>query len=486
MLATISTIPFSHRNNRTNKYKERMRKTFSCFLLAIATILTFTQCDDNTESMGGSIVPGTDIITARTDTFYAKSNTILANDSILANTSDVYLGQYTDSESGTILNSSFVTQFGCTEDFEFPEEGVIGDSATYTKLRLYFDKYYGDSLNTMQCEIYELDNTLKEGIPYYTNLEPEEFYDNLKEPLAKKAFNVIDYQYHDSILNGENYTRHIEINLPNSIGNRFISKFYEKDAEGNHVGKKYFANSEVFINEIFKGIYVKCTHGDGTVLRIYRTRIDVGFQRYIKSSSGELDSIQSLSAPFYSGKEVLQTNKFDNNDLKPLVDQKEFTYIKTPAGLFTEVELPISDIIESSDTINSAKIIFTRYNEDGGYATTPHTTLLMVRKADMHKFFLKNKLVDNTTSYLATFDSSTNEYVFGNIASMLKYCYKEYEEGKAGADWNKVVLIPVTTTKDSNGNVVKIVHDISISSIRLRGGTEYDIPIEIVTSKFME
>ena len=148
--------------------------------------------------------------------------------------------------------------------------------------------------------------------------------------------------------------------------------------------------------------------------------------------------------------------------------------------------MPISEIIESSDTINSAKIVFTRYNEDGGYATTPHTNLLMVRKADMHKFFLKNKLVDNTTSYLATFDSSTNEYVFGNIASMLKYCYKEHEEGKAGADWNKVVLIPVTTTKDSNGNVVKIVHDISISSIRLRGGTAYDIPIEIVTSKFME
>ena len=469
-----------------------MKRIFSCFLLAIATLLTFTQCDDNTGSIGGSLVPENDIITAETKTFYATSNTIMANDSILANTSDVYLGMYTDEESGTVFSSSFVTQFGCTEDFEFPMEGVVDDSASYTKLRLYFNEYYGDSLNAMRCEVYELDNTLQEGVPYYTNFDPEELYDVEKKPLAAKTFNVIDYNVHDTILNSDNYARHIEIALPNSIGNRFISKFYEKDAEGNIVGKKYFANSEVFINDIFKGIYVKCVQGDGTILKIYRARIDVGFKRLIKSSSGAMDSIQALSAPFYSGKEVLQTNKFDNNDLKPLLDEKEYTYIKTPAGLFTEVKLPICELVENCDTINSAKMVFTRYNEESGSLNSAHGTLLMVRKADMYKFFLKNKLNDGETSYLTSFVNSSNEYVFSNIANLFKHCYKEYTEGvqkdsnweAKNPDWDKVVLIPVTTTEDSNGSVVKILHDISISSMRLRGGTEYEIPIEVVTSKF--
>lgn len=471
-----------------------MKRIFSCFLLAIATLLTFTQCDDNTGSIGGSLVPENDIITAETKTFYATSNTIMANDSILANTSDVYLGMYTDEESGTVFSSSFVTQFGCTEDFEFPMEGVVDDSASYTKLRLYFNEYYGDSLNAMRCEVYELDNTLQEGVPYYTNFDPEELYDVEKKPLAAKTFNVIDYNVHDTILNSDNYARHIEIALPNSIGNRFISKFYEKDAEGNIVGKKYFANSEVFINDIFKGIYVKCVQGDGTILKIYRARIDVGFKRLIKSSSGAMDSIQALSAPFYSGKEVLQTNKFDNNDLKPLLDEKEYTYIKTPAGLFTEVKLPICELVENCDTINSAKMVFTRYNEESGSLNSAHGTLLMVRKADMYKFFLKNKLNDGETSYLTSFVNSSNEYVFSNIANLFKHCYKEYTEGvqkdsnweAKNPDWDKVVLIPVTTTEDSNGSVVKILHDISISSMRLRGGTEYEIPIEVVTSKFKE
>ena len=425
-----------------------MKRTFSCFLLAIATLLTFTQCDDNTGSVGSTLVPDNDMITAETKTFYATSNTIMANDSILANTSDVYLGMYTDEESGTVFTSSFVTQFGCTEDFEFPMEGVVGDTASYTKLRLYFEEYFGDSLNAMRCEVYELDNTLQEGVPYYTNFDPEELYDVEKKPLAAKTFNVIDYNVHDTILNSDDYARHIEITLPNSIGNRFINKFYEKDAEGNITGKKYFANSEVFINELFKGIYVKCVQGDGTLLKIYRARIDVGFKRYINSSSGEKDSIQALSAPFYSGKEVLQTNKFDNNDLQPLVDEKEHTYIKTPAGLFTEVKLPICELVESCDTINSAKMVFTRYNEEAGSMNSAHNTLLMVRKADMYKFFLKNKLSDGETSYLTSFESDNNEYVFSNIANLFKHCYKEYAEGvqkdsdweAKNPDWDKVEI----------------------------------------------
>ena len=460
--------------------------------MAMFTLLTFVQCDDSTESVGGSIVPDKDIITAQTKIFNATSRTIMANDSILANTNEVYLGRYTDEESGTVFTSGFITQFGCNEDYGFPEEGVAGDSATYTKLRLYFEQYYGDSLNAMQCEVYELDNTLEEGTPYYTNLAPEEFYNPDEEPLAKKTYNVIDYTLHDTILNGENYSRHIEITLPNHIGNSFISKYYEKDSEGNHIGKQYFANSEVFIKDVFKGVYVKCTQGDGTVLKIYRARLDIGFKHYIKSSTGEKDSIEALSAPFYSGKEVLQVNNFDNDDLTPLANTQEYTYLKTPAGLYTEVALPIAEIVENCDTINSAKITFTRYNENAGDTRTPHATLLLVRKCDMYKFFLKNKLADGKTSFTTSFSSGTNEYTFSNIASLVKACYREYQLGiesnpdweAENPDWNKIVLIPVSTTLDSNKAIVKIAHDISISSVRLRGGNEYEIPVEIITSKF--
>ena len=110
-------------------------------LPAIFTLLTFVQCDDSTDSVGSSIIPNKDIITAKTEYFNATSKTIMANDSILANTNEVYLGRYTDEESGTVFTSGFITQFGCNEDYGFPEDGVLGDTATYTKLRIYFEEY---------------------------------------------------------------------------------------------------------------------------------------------------------------------------------------------------------------------------------------------------------------------------------------------------------------------------------------------------------
>ena len=462
-------------------------KKLTCLILAATAILTFSQCDDTTDTVGNSTIADQDFITARTDTFFATSSTITANDSILANTSDVYLGKYTDATDKTTLTSSFITQFACTENFTFPEEGVVGDSATYTILRLYIDSYYGDSLNAMRCEVHALDKVLDEGTPYYTNFAPEEFYDTGAKPLASKVFNVIDFTEPDSILEGE-YTKRIDIRLPNSIGNRFINLFYETTPDGKRIGKEYFANSEAFINNVFKGVYVKCTQGDGTLVKIFRSRLDIGFDRLIKSSSGEMDSIQNLTAPFYSGKEVMQVNKFANSNIDILSEESGHTYIKTPAGLFTEITLPVVDVIENCDTINSAKISFERYNEGKG---TPYTTILMVRKSEMYRFFLKNGLHDNKTSYLTNI-SSDNKYTFDNISEILKRLYKEYKDGTAqdsnwetnNPDWNKVVLIPVKTTSDSYGNTLKIIHDISLASIKLRGGDAYQIPIQIVTSKF--
>ena len=117
----------------------------------------------------------------------------------------------------------------------------------------------------------------------------------------------------------------------------------------------------------------------------------------------------------------------------------------------------------------------------------------MVRKSDMYNFFLKNKSYDKVTSFFCNFNSTYNRYVFNNISRLINYCYAEYEKGIAAdphwesknPDWNKVVLIPVTTTKDSNGNIVGITHDLKMSSVRLRGGNE-QIAIKIVTSSFKE
>ena len=100
---------------------------------------------------------------------------------------------------------------------------------------------------------------------------------------------------------------------------------------------------------------------------------------------------------------------------------------------------------------------------------------------------------DNITSFVATFDSSSNEYTYSNISRLVNYCANEYEKGcsedagweEKNPDWNKVILIPVTLTKDTNtGNTVAINHNHGMTSARLRGGEKHPIAVSIITSKF--
>lgn len=469
-------------------------KKFPFYLLIIFSLFAFAGCDDETAGIGGSIVPDNDKITIDTLTIYAKSRSILANDSILANTSNVYLGRYTDPETGSIFSSDFIAQFNCVEDYGFPAEGVVGDTTTSVELKLFYNTYFGDSLNTMQCHVYELDRTLEEGKPYYTNVDPAEFINEDNTPIAIKSYCAVDRSIPDSIRLSDDYTRNITITLPNSIGKRFLDKYYETDANGDSIGKKYFSNSEEFINNIFKGLYVKSTQGDGTVLYITMARLNVSFQYYTKGSSGAKDSIVSGIATFSSTKEVLQVNKFNNSNVQELADDNSCTYLKTPAGIFTEIELPINEIIERTDTLNSAKIVFTRYNSnnDAKFSYSVPQTLLMVRKKDMYDFFLKNKLYDNITSYSTSFTQNSNEYKFSNISRLINYIADEYQKGTEkdpewetkNPDWNKVVLIPITQTTDNNfGNAISVSHNHGMTSARLRGGKD-PIAISIVTSKF--
>ncbi len=463
------------------------------YLIILISIVAFTACDDNTDMLGSSIVPSGDKMEIDTITVYAKSRSLLAGDSILANTNRVYLGKHTDPETGAIFTSDFISQFNCVEDYGFPAGGVVGDSAYKIELKLFYNSYFGDSLNIMKCEVFELDRTLQEGVPYYTNINAEEFYDEEKGAIAEKTYSAVDYSVHDSIRYGDNYTPNITIALPQELGNRFIRKYYETNADGDSIGKQYFANSANFIDNVLKGLYVRCSQGDGTVIYVSMARINVYFQQYAKSSSGKLDSLVTSIATFSSTKEVLQVNRFNNGDIQPLVDDNSCTYLKTPAGIFTEVELPIDEIAEKTDTLNLAKITFTRYNQSSDYQhkySIP-AVLLMVRKSEMYDFFLKNKSYDNVTSYYASFNATYNQYVYSNISRLINYCRNEREEGLAAdpewesknPDWNKVVLIPVSTTLDGNGNIVGVTHDLKMNSVRLRGGDD-KIAIKIVTSYF--
>lgn len=342
-------------------------------------------------------------------------------------------------------------------------------------------------------------DTLSKVIPetelktFYTSVDPAQYYDSNAKPLARKAFaargasaNDTTYiytdMYGDETSRLTNYWQ--EIKLPLSLGQQMYNKYVENPNN--------YKDAENFIKNVLKGVYVHCTHGDGTILYIDDIFLNLNFKYLIESSSGKVDSLVNGGVVFAATKEVIQANRFQNSErLKELTEETKCTYLKTPAGLFTEVTLPIEEIaaIHQRDTLNAAAITFTRYNDknDSPYSMTIPSHLLMVRKSDMYSFFENNKTYDGKTSFLAEFVSSgesANTYSFTNIAPLISYCMAAKASGNYTEDWNKVVLIPVDTEQDSSGNIIGIKNSLKMQSASMVGGPNTPIKMQVLYTTF--
>lgn len=446
-------------------------------------------CDDATTGIGDSTIAAGDSIPAGSAIYNVHTRSILA-DSVYARTSTAYLGKYTDPQFGE-FSADFIAQFNCTDNFEFPE---TVQEITGIKMRMFYDGFFGDSLNAMRMQIDTLDKVIpeKELSTFYTSVDPTQYYNENSNPVARKAFaargtsasdsTIVSY---DSYGNATYYSYYWQdVKLPLTLGQHMFNK-YKAD-------KNNYKNAEAFIKNVLKGFYVHCTHGDGTILYINDMQLHLNFKYLIESSSGKVDSLVNGSTIFAATKEVIQANHFQNSDrLKELVEEKDYTYLKTPAGIFTEVTLPIEEIAEMHmrDTLNAASITFTRYNEksESKYPMGIPQTLLMVRKCDMHKFFEKNETYDGKTSFIAQYVGSSetaNTYSFPNISPLITQCINEKQASKNDAEWNKVVLIPVKTETDSNGSIIGLKSNLDMESACLVGGEKNPIKMQILYTTF--
>lgn len=492
--------------------------------------LTLFGCDDTTGTLGLGMLPDSDGMTSHTTTFDVTTRSI-AVDSVFAKTDIGYVGKFSDPEFG-YYETSFLTELNCTDNFEFPEayhvteydsngnptkaSGILaGDSVVDVQLTVYYNKWFGDSLNACRMSLYELDKKLDKN--RYTNINPEEYYNkyNPKSLLGRKAYSAYDTSVPDSIRNATdmygNKTYSPNITFPldkKTFGEDRILKVYRKHPE-------YFKNSDSFINNVFKGIYVKSDYGDGTILYVDYVALQMRFRvHYLNDSTGialkkkdGTDSLYySMHTIFASTKEVIQANQFLNSDMiKKKAAETSHTYIKSPAGIFTEATMPYEEIYNQlkNDTLNSIKLTFNSYNTASNYkySMSAPSEVLLIRKSELGSFFEGNKVRDNITSFVATHGAvATNQYVFNNIARLATTCINEKQAAKKAAreaagsswneeqwekewktndatkDWDKVLLIPISTTyqEDASGNrtLTGIQNDLKPGYAKLKGGTE--------------
>lgn len=469
----------------------------------LCTAFLICACDETSSTIGMDLVPDSDVVTISAENLDVELNTIYA-DSVLARTSTCHLGNYTDPETGSVIHGDFLMQLNCGQNFEFPDS-ILYNTCSETYLRLFFNDFVGDTLAPCRVSIYPLTKVLDNSKAYYTDIDATEYYDVNAKPIVTTTFTMSDRTISDSARYDADSYKNIRLKLPNEIGNDIIQKY--------KTHPEYFANGKVFNEKVNSGYFVKFERGDGVMMDIYVSQLNLNYKYFEKSSTGRLDSLASGSTTFAGTEEVIQATSIKKLNLDKLLKDESATYVKSPSSLFTEITLPI-DEISISDTINSAKLIFDRFNAedmDADYTLPAPNYLLLVAKDKMYSFFEENSLPDSETSYLGTFSTSNNNYVFSNIAHLLTKLRKEYQEGiktnpnwvAEHPNWNKAVLIPVEPVYSTSGStsttssyysyyygysssstsstLVGINHDLSLSSARLK---KNGIKIQLIYSKF--
>ena len=453
-------------------------KILRLLTVLVIAALTFAACDDTTGGIGGSITNKIDNINISNSAFNVTTKSIVA-DSVLSRNNTGLIGKMKDPETGNYVKGDYMTQLGVlptfsvdTLDIKKANNGSIEADSCY--LLVSYNASYGDTIAPMKVTAYEMTEPMREDQEYYSN------YDAFKNGWVNE--------------NNPHWSSNYNLSNTSDVKNFkiYLNKEYKKDGKtyknyGSYILQtyaehpKYFKTNFKFLHNVCPGFYIKNVGGTGNMAKIWNTELIFYWKKTIKAKDGVTDSTGIGYNRFDGTEEVLQLNKIENDteNLKKLASQEDWTYLKSPAGIFTEVTLPIDDIMKGheKDTLNTATISFPRLNnenEDNPYNFATPSTILMVQKDSLQSFFEKSKLADSRTSYTASYSSTgtyKNAYTFQNIANLVSAMYKNKGKGK---NWNKVVLVPVnviTTTQGYTTVISKINHDMSLASTRLIVGT---------------
>lgn len=458
-------------------------KILRLLTVLVIAALTFAACDDTTEGIGGSITNKIDNINISDSAFNVTTKSIVAG-AVLSRNNTGLIGKMKDPETGNYVKGDYMTQLSVLPTFDVDtldyikqaNKGSIEADSCY--LLVSYNASYGDTIAPMKVTAYEMTKPMAEDQEYYSN------YDAFKEGWVRES--------------NEHWSSNYNLSNTSDVKNFkiYLNKEYKKDGKryknyGSYIMQtyaehpEYFKTNYKFLHNVCPGFYIKNVGGTGNMAKIWNTELIFYWTRHktIKAKDGVTDSTAvSIGYNRFDGtEEVLQLNKIENDtkNLEQLASQQNCTYLKSPAGIFTEVTLPIEDIMRGheKDTLNTASISFPRLNnadEDNAYNFATPSTILMVQKDSLQSFFEKSKLADNRTSYTASYSRTgtyKNAYTFQNIANLVSAMYKN--KGK-GENWNKVVLVPVnviTTTQGYTTVISKINHDMSLASTRLIVGT---------------
>ncbi|GHT34755.1 hypothetical protein FACS189434_11450 [Bacteroidia bacterium] len=403
-----------------------MKKLF--FLLGICVAIASCKDDDS----GIGFIPESDEITPFVKNFDLASDTKKFDGGVYANNTMYLLGEHENSTCGATKGSLLAGVTYPKKDLAFPPDATV-DSLV---LRITVASHIGNEPLTLKVS--ELNTKLIFGNKYHTDIDVTPY---IGSELGNKTFTTEAINNIDTVLKKTTEVPpYLYIKLDNTRANDLI--------------KSAPYTSETAFQDYFKGIYIEPTGGK-TVL--YVGAADLILKYHTASDTLELT--------FPSNNEVKKVNAISHSNLDEKLNQKPdtITYLFSPAGFYSQVNVPINSILidicndpAKIAALNSVRLTIEAEVPKGGSDSIPLPNYLaLVPEDEINTYFEQNKLPDNKTSFSAYLVSNstakTYTYTF-DLMTYLQAKIKYYQEVPANLQpiTENFALVPALALTNSS------------------------------------
>lgn len=356
-------------------------------ILAMASFL-FIGCEKPNDELGFNQVidgvPGAGV--AIYDSLIAFTHDL---DSILVGLSpegQEALGGYT---GGRLIGSMTAGHFGRSEasvvaEMALAETNIqFGDNPQIDEAFLYlqYSGFYGDTMKPMSFEVYELDGKLFPNGVFLDNegvVVDSAFYSDYEPALGTKIGEILNTRPRPNssiTVNGETFEGGLKIALDtNFVRSKFI------EAESSVYG------SNQNFKDHFKGLYVKTTTVDGSMLYFNLSGASSGLYLYFHES-GDTAYSKNVTFNFLQSNDPqpINFNIFNQDysgaypvsfDLQNInLSGEAVTYVQSMGGVYTVFEIPGLDTLANKGYMVNQAILEVYKAQGTGSSLTPHSRL---------------------------------------------------------------------------------------------------------------
>ncbi len=410
--------------------------------------------------IGNSEQPEKDKLSTAMATFDVQSATVLT-DSIRQRSNRAVVGEYTDPYFGT-TQAGFMCQLYCPPAFKFPT--ITDNKIDSVFLYLFYDEWFGDDDALLEASVYKLDRKLDLDATYYTNIDVDS-YCSRSERLGAATFTPQSAE--NSWTDGTDYC--VRVALSTAFAEQLLQDYLADSTRFD--GPRNFA-------DCFEGLYITSTYGNGGLVYITDAQLEICYRIKHLGSDGVLRDTTSASY-FPMSKEVKQINSYSHPDLTSYladIDNDTLNFIYAPAGLYTQVSLPLNEICSqlSEKNINYARLkVAATALADEDWALSPTEKLLLLNENYLHSFFDGYSTADDLYSFVAEYDDDEACYIFDvskYVQKSIRSADGELDSSQVFVPFDKMVIVPVEEVQNTDKVSLYLLQDVRPSALKLRSG----------------